>query len=184
MAFHDDAPCDFSRQCVLAQHIETICGITATQEYANLESRWRPRQDENEDWHSGQAQKNFYVNGPVEDSAYGSERPIGSPILFVNTTKNLTCAQAWVRKGVQKNGWTPFALRGKRSPVYFEFGMETVRTANVEEALSSWPPWNQTMVYFSQKNVVLCQGVVPWILEWEDARCLLTISNWMEVRAC
>ena len=79
--------------------------------------------------------------------------------------------------GVQKNGWTPPALRGERFPVSVVSGMEGLTTANAGEPLSSWPSWNRTDGFLSTKSAALYQGIAPWVREWVDAVCLLTIQN-------
>ena len=43
-----------------------------------------------------------------------------------------------VRRGVQKNGWTPLASGGGRFSVSVDSGMEALTTTNAGEALSSW----------------------------------------------
>ena len=87
---------------------------------------------------------NAFGNGGFGEFACDSEPPSGSATPFVNTTMKLTCGQARVRRGVQEKGWTPPALRGKRSPACVDSGMEAMTTANAGEALSSWPSRNHT----------------------------------------
>ena len=59
--------------------------------------------------------------------------------------------------------------------VYVESGMEAMSTADTVEALSSWPSRNHSDGLLSYTNVVFYQGIVPWMLKWVDARCLLTM---------
>ena len=99
----------------------------------------------------------------------------------MNTTKKLTSGQERARRGVQKNGWTPPALRGERLPVYVGFGMEALSTADAEEALSSWPYRNHTHGFLSTESVALYQGKVS--LDAGMGGCEMLIDNlqqWME----
>ena len=83
--------------------------------------------------------------------------------------------------GVQKNGWTPPALRGERLLVSVVSGMEALTTANAGEALSSWPSSQlaRMVLPFYKK----C-GPVPGNSSMGAGR-LLTISNngWTSARA-
>ena len=95
-----------------------------------------------------------------------------------HNTKKLTCGQARVRRGVQKNGWTPPALRGKRFLLYVDSGMEAMTTANAVEALSAWPSRNHTDGLLSTK-VWPCTSS----LDAEVGGCGMLIDNlhqWME----
>ena len=88
----------------------------------------------------------------------------------MNTTKKVTRGQARVRRGVQKDGWTPLALRGVCG--FWDGSYDNGRHAGgiVLMAFSEPHGW-----FTSYKNVVFYQGIVPWMLKWVDARCLLTM---------
>ena len=85
------------------------------------------------------------------DALTAAYHRLGHHIFREHNTKKLTCGQARVRRGVQKNGWTPPALRGKRFLVYVDSGMEAMTPANAVEALSAWPSRNHTDGLLSTK---------------------------------